>query len=542
MPANTEKVTSIDGSDLLAALEAAAQSVDHHAGAINALNVFPVPDGDTGTNMALTLRSASDGARSAGGSSLADVSAAMARGALMGARGNSGVILAQLLRGVARALDGKPSADARTLAAAFRVGADAAYTAVAKPVEGTILTVARAAAEAAEAAAAEGQDVAAMLARSHSAARDAVAATPEQLPLLKRAGVVDSGGEGYRVFLEGLLRHFTGEAPSPQPIEIDVHADLSSLHDENDTYGYCTEVLFQGASIDVERVRNALDAVGTSLLVVGDATLLKVHIHTLQPGRVLDVAVEHGEIVQVKVDNIQLQRQRFAADTPPEPPRMELEPGTGMVAVACGAGFRDIFQSLGATVVDAPGTMNPSIEQIVEAIKRTRREHVVVLSNDPNVVLASEAAARLIDDRTVAVVPTRNMPQGIAAALALNPEAELDDNILSLTRAAAACHAIALTHAVRDATVDEVAIGSGQALAFLDGRAVAAGDGFSDLISRAIGSLPSGSYEIATIYVGSKGVEMEAATFADCLSQHLSVTVEIATGGQPHYEYIISVE
>jgi len=164
------------------------------------------------------------------------------------------------------------------------------------------------------------------------------------------------------------------------------------------------------------------------------------------------------------------------------------------------------------------------------------------LSNDPNVVLASEAAARLIDDRTVAVVPTRNMPQGIAAALALNPEAELDDNILSLTRAAAACHAIALTHAVRDATVDEVAIGSGQALAFLDGRAVAAGDGFSDLISRAIGSLPSGSYEIATIYVGSKGVEMEAATFADCLSQHLSVTVEIATGGQPHYEYIISVE
>ncbi len=544
-PGTTARLLSLDGETLKAALATAARWLDQRASAINALNVFPVPDGDTGLNMSLTLRSAAEEAASAG-SSVGQVATAIARGALLGSRGNSGVILAKLLGGVAAEVADCTVLDARKLALALQSGANAAYEAISNPVEGTILTVARAAA--AGALRTSSQDVLAVLEAAHRSAQLAVAETPDLLPVLKQASVVDAGGEGYRVVLEGLLFHLRGEALPEDAGGISAWADLSSIHQaDDDFYGYCTEVLVQGRGLDAGAIRKRVSELGTSVLVVGDEALVKVHVHTTRPGSVLDLATELGELVKVKVDNMQLQHQQFAAlattETERKAPRSsKREPGTALVVVASGSGLKRVFESLGAVVVDGADTMNPPVKSIVRAIEATAREDVLVLPNNKNVVLAAQEAAGLATDRSVRVLPSRNVAQGVAAALALNPEAGVEHNLEGCRTAAARARCIELTYAARSAKLEGLRVDQGQCFALLDDEPVAAADGFGTVLGRALERLSSDKFEIGTIYVGAGGTSAEAEDLRQLLSNSAGVEVEIVSGEQPNYPYIISLE
>ncbi len=480
--------------------------------------------------------------------SLSAVAAAMARGALMGARGNSGVILAQLLRGIAHELDGQDSMDGRLLARALSAGADAAYGAVAHPVEGTILTVARRAANAACEVARGSGGLVETLERAHDAARAAVAETPDLLPILKQASVVDAGGEGLRVMLEGILLHFRGESVGSGAMPVGMRVDFSSLHAEaDDFYGYCTEVLFSGSVLDIDAIRGRLDELGTCVLAVGDTDLMKVHVHTPRPGAVLDLATEVGEIVRVKVDNMQAQRRDFAAAIAKQPTSAAEslrtpEPGTSLVAVALGAGFQQIFESYGAAVVRVERTMNPSVEQILDAIERTAREDVIILPNDRNVALAAEHAVQQAKGRQVVIVPTTSMPGGIAAALAANPDVPATENAAPMAAAATRCHCIELTRAARSAHIGDLEIREGTLFATLDGAPVAVATSFPRLLDEVLDRLQNERSEIATIYFGSGGSPDVADELAGRIRSRLAIDVEVANGGQPHYDYVISVE
>ena len=539
----------LNGEELRAALAVSADWLDRHAEAINALNVFPVPDGDTGLNMSLTLRAAVDEALALPHPTLSEVGAAFAHGALMGARGNSGVILAQLLRGVARALADHDTLDGKLAAAALVAGANAAYAAVTNPVEGTILSVARAAGAAAQVAAGQSHDLVSTLDLAHQAARDAVAHTPEQLDVLRQAGVVDAGGEGLRVIIEGLLAYARGEHLSDGPVEIASRADLSALHQETDDfYGYCTEVLFSGAQIDIREVQTRLTSLGTCLLVVGDAQLLKVHIHTLRPGAVLDLATEMGELIKVKVDNMQQQHARFvgAGSVPPQAPIRRLS-GTSLVAVAVGAGFEQLFTSLGARVVTGAQTMNPSVEQLVAAIADAERDDVIIAVNDPNVVLTAQQAVGLIPERHIEVLHTRTMPQGIVAALALNPEADASANLTRLEAATRRCRVVAISRAVRNAQLGDIVIERGAFFSLLDGEPVAAGQTPESVLAAALQRLPAetppGPHALVTVYWGTSGSPDGAQTLADLASTvaHAPETL-VEFGGQPQYDYLVCLE
>lgn len=535
----------VRAAELRASLAAAADWLERHRDAIDALNVFPVPDGDTGINMSLTLRAAAEEAMTADGS-LGEVALAMARGAVMGARGNSGMILAHLLRGIARSLESHEAVDARLLAAALTAGAESAYAEVSNPVEGTILTVARRAAQAAREAAAESLDLIATLERAHDAAQAAVAETPDQLPILKQASVVDAGGEGLRVLIEGILRHFKGDPMGSGPLPVGMRVDFATLHAEaHDFYGYCTEVLFKGERLQPDAIRERLVALGSCVLAVGDSDLMKVHVHTLRPGAVLDMATELGEVVRVKVDNMQMQQRDFAASqhgpAEQDAPKTRKQ-GTSVVAVALGEGFQAIFAAEHATVVRVAQTMNPSVQEILDAIGRTDRTDVVVLPNDRNALMAAQQAAREAGGRVVEVVPTMSMPAGIAAMLAVSPDGPASANAPRMAEAAGRCHSIEITRAVRTVRIDEVDIEEGLLFATLDGSPVATGESCRDLILAAAARLAEPPEQVATIYVGHGGSQQVAEQMAEPLRSLLSIDVEIAVGGQPHPDYVISVE
>ncbi|MBI4213119.1 MAG: DAK2 domain-containing protein [Chloroflexi bacterium] len=546
-PETAVRLRHLSGPAFKAALATAATWLQQRADAINALNVFPVPDGDTGLNMSLTLASAAEQAGSATDDSIGQVASAMARGALLGSRGNSGVILAKLLGGFARAVAERDILDAEGLARALRAGADAAYEALANPVEGTILTVARAAADGAEAVAS--RDVLSVVEAAHRSAQIAVAETPELLPVLKEASVVDAGGEGYRVLLEGILFHLRGEPLPEGSRDVSVWADLTAVHqDADDSFGYCTEVLVQGHGFDSEVIRARVSELGTSVLVVGESELVKMHVHTPRPGAVLDLATELGELVKVKVDNMQLQHREFAAraataGTAAPPVRSSArEAGTGLVAVASGSGLQRVFESLGAEVVDGKATMNPSVQDIARAIETVHRTEVLILPNNKNVVLGAEEAARLAADRVVRVLPTMNVAQGIAAALAVSPEAGMEPNLTSSREAAAKIHCLEMTHAARSAKFGALHVAKGQCFGLLDDKPAAAADTFQPVLQQVLGKLHGRPLEFATIYIGADGREDIAEDLRRILEGRAGVEVELVPGGQPHYPYIISLE
>jgi uncharacterized protein len=583
---------SCDGAGLLGAFRAAAAALEDAVDEVNALNVFPVPDGDTGSNMMATVRAALAEAEALGPSVSAErVAAAAAFGALMGARGNSGVITSQILRGLAEGLAGKTKFNALDLANALDQGTKAAYGAVAKPVEGTILTVIREASAAAVGAAEREPTLDAVMGRTVEAAHAAVAKTPSLLPILREAGVVDSGGQGLFRLMEGAHAFLTGGADAPAPRLAGAAALAASGHGaaphqaasparqgapagagmRDEGFGFETMFLAQAAAdkpLDVEAIRGYYESIGESVLVAGDARAIKVHIHNERPDQVLAFALGLGTLSKISVENLDQQASdvrearaaAFAteghengtgralevvpASPSPSPPFPSQDAARlAVVAVAAGEGLAAIFRDFGVQrVVHGGQTANPSTGELLEAVKSVDAHEVLLLPNNPNVVLAARQVAAMCD-RPVAVVATRNAAEGFAALLALDPDKSAIDNAGEMTLAGRAVQTLSVTEAVRDATVSGRKVKQGQTIALdPDDGLVAVNDDASTAVLDAIRALSPG-FELITVYYGDGGDLSGTETLARRIHDlGTGAEVEVVHGGQPHYRYLISAE
>jgi DAK2 domain fusion protein YloV len=536
------------GQELREMFAAATTWLERNAEAINSINVFPVPDGDTGTNMYLTMRATMDEAYESGSDAAGVVAKAMAKGALMGARGNSGVILSQALRGLANSLSDKDRFDGVDFAAALDEAALSAQRAVSHPVEGTILTVMREVAAAAGSRSRKlGSSLKSVLASAVEAAKDAVAKTPTLLPVLREAGVVDAGGQGLYVILEGALRYLRGDLASLAPLAIQdpertwLKATLA-LHDGGATsYGYCTEFLVMSEKLDAKTTLDRMVELGDSVLVVGDESLLRVHLHTSEPGAAIGYGTSLGKITDVKVENIQLQADEFAVRA-----RAGYEPdlfSVGTVIVASGRGLEEVFRSLGATAIVSGGqTTNPSIQQILAAIDSCPQNDIILLPNNKNVVLAAEQAAHH-SKKNVKVVNSVSIPQGMAALLALNLEKGLDENAVIMGEARQQVGTIEVTRAIRSTKIDGLRIQEGQAIALLDGKLAVVEATAADAVRASLKRMVTTQTALVTIYYGGDATKEDAQTLADDVAaEHPSLDIEVVYGGQPHYSYIVSLE
>jgi DAK2 domain fusion protein YloV len=553
-----------DGAGLVAGFRAAVANLEVHVDEINALNVFPVPDGDTGSNMLATVRVALEEAESVAGETAGRIAAALSFGALMGARGNSGVITSQICRGMAEGLEGKRRFNGLDLAHALGRGAELAYAAVGKPVEGTILTVIREAAAAAKAAAEHDDDIETVLGATVNAAEAAVARTPSLLPILREAGVVDSGGQGlYRLF-QGALLYLVGRAPAgavatrlrsgARPSALVAHAD--------EGFGYETMLLLQprpGSILDPDAIRHDLESIGESVVVVGDGKAVKVHVHSDRPDAVLELALRLGSLSRISVENLDQQardvRERrateFTGDGPlpgagRSPAAAPTDPAVvplAVVAVAAGDGLAAIFRDFGvAAVVRGGQSANPSTGELLQAIEGVNAVETLLLPNNPNVVLAARQVAALTS-RVVHVVPTRNAAEGFAALLALDPTLAGAANVEEMTNAARSIESLSVTTAVRDAKVSGRKVRRGQTIVLDPDDGLVAVDGdLGRAIEAAIRGLRPG-IELVTLFYGEGADLAEAEETARLISAaRTGVEVEVRHGGQPHYRYLISAE
>lgn len=535
---------------------AATAWLEAHAEQVNAVNVFPVPDGDTGTNMLLTMRSTMRDAEGCEDEGVGAMLAAMSHGALMGARGNSGVILSQIISGLARHVGTATSLDASLLAEGLQSASDAAYKAVASPTEGTILTVIREVAEAVTKRASNGSvAVGAALETAVETAKESVERTPSLLPVLKEAGVVDAGGLGLLILLEGMLRQLQGKTEGDLSAEVssgEIGAEWLSMTEERHSvegspYGYCTEVLIGGEDIEIGQVRPKVEALGDSAMVVGGGNLVRVHVHTDDPGAVLTLGTGVGQLVQVKVDNISEQAERFVQMHGPRSADQGVEapaPRTlSCVAVASGEGMAKVFRSVdGTRVVKGGPTMNPSTQEIVDAIEACGTDDVVVLPNDKNIIMAAEQAAGMSKKR-VRVVQSRSVPQGIAAVLAVNQEDDIEENLRAMREAIALVRTVEITKAVRATTVGGVDVAEGQAIAIVDDELKLAADSTDEVVLQALEGVAAEETSLITLYYGADVDEDAAQRLSEAILEKLPEhEIEIVFGGQPHYDYIISVE
>lgn len=540
----------LDGDHLLRCLRTASAWLDAHAAQINALNVFPVPDGDTGTNMSLTMRAALDEAGSGPYSAVSDVARVVSHGALMGARGNSGVILSQLLRGFARALDGKDVLTPHSLAEALREAAATAYKGVMKPVEGTILTVAREAAQAAEQMADSGGDVRQVIEATTLAAEEALARTPSMLPVLAEAGVVDAGGQGLTIFFQGVLRHLRGERAIPTTVQ---PTEISHAEAPNGQYNYDTQFIIIGQDLEPEKIRERIAQMGDSVLVVGDRQTVKVHVHADNPGQVLDYGISQGSVTSIIIENMQLQYEQFKASRQPVP----VQPATvrtngssqrpasdiGVVAVVSGEGLQRVFESLGVSAVVPGGqTMNPSTQDLLTAINSVEHDQIILLPNNSNIILTAQQAKEL-SSKQVLVVSTKTVPQGIAALLAFNYQASLQSNAELMQEAAKQVQTAEVTQAVRSVQVNGLSIAEGQVIGLLNDNLTTAGEDVSAVVLDLLERVHTEEREIITIYYGENISDGEARALAEEITAaYPDLEVEVHDGGQAHYYYIISVE
>lgn len=552
--------SACDGVGLLQGLQAATNWLDQHVGEVNALNVFPVPDGDTGTNMHLTMSAAVGGVEAQHSASA--VADQVYRKALMGARGNSGVILSQIIRGFAEGVSGRDELDGQALAAALTRAADRAYKAVMKPTEGTILTVARAAGESATRAADDGASFVGVLEAAVSGADEAVIDTPNLLKQLRDAGVVDAGGRGLAVVLEGFLKFVRGEeiVRGEHGAATAVAFNIEELHGE-DEHGYCTTFLLEGTNIPFDDMRETIAAMGQSVVVVGDETLVKAHLHTERPGDVLNYAVQFGALTGIEIANMDAQTaaikdtgmvsseatrapKESAAALGTEPADGDQDLPIGIVAVAPGKGFVEIFKSLSAGKVITGGqTMNPSTQDLVGAIESLPQQEIIVLPNNSNVMMASRQAAELVS-KDVRIIASKTVPQGMAAIMALNFAADLSANEQAMDKALKKVRTLEITTAVRDATVDDKEVRAGQTIGLLDGTLVEAGEDHDAVIDAMIGRVDMDEYEVVTIYYGDDTADESARELAERIGERYShlEAVEVQNGGQPFYDFIISVE
>jgi hypothetical protein len=507
---------------------------------INSLNVYPVPDGDTGTNMFLTMQAALRETAALTEVTVGRVAQAVAHGALMGARGNSGVILSQLLRGVAKVLGECEEMSAVDLAAALEEGASTAYKGVIRPVEGTILTVARESAAVAKKTAAQNDDIAAVLEVTVEEAQRSLARTPSLLPELRDAGVVDAGGQGFLTILEGALRLLRGES-------IEIGQGQSTFArptlGTGAEYGYDTQLLLTGEALPLDQVRATIASMGDSVMVVGDEKTIKVHVHTGRPGAVIDYCIGVGAVSDVVVENMQQQSEVFAVARVSKAMPLEGLTDIAVIAVAAGQGLHQVFHTLGVSaVVNGGQTMNPSTEDLLKALESAAAQNVILLPNNGNVILTAQQTQQLTK-KQVRVIPTKTIPQGISALLAFNYQADLESNIALMSEAAAHIQTVEITTAVRSARVNGLEVQNGQTIGLLNGELKAAGSAMEPVIDELLEQVKAEQYDIITLYYG-EGIK---AADAEAVAEHIRARyadqeVEVIDGGQPHYNYIISTE
>ena len=551
---NSHDSLSWSGDSLLAMFTAGAQILESHVNLVNRLNVFPVQDGDTGINMLLTLRDTLAEARAAEDGSASGVARAMWDGACMGAKGNGGSIVSQLFKGMAEAFEGKDAVGANDFAAGLELARGYAYNAIGNPVEGTMLTVFTYASEAATKSADGGDaDADAMMNEVSEAAREAVILTPSLLPRLQEAGVVDSGGLGLWMILEGVRRYVAGDDSTPEEIDLplpegmdgaDIGVSLEFLDlTEDEEYGNCTQFVVRGEGMDIDGMRVEMSTRGRSAVVIGDASLIKVHVHTEVPDEILDYARSVGSVSRVSVENMDEQRERLAvrqrqqaedalADVIPIP----------VLAVAWGEGLEAVFRHEGASVMVAGDTMNPSVRQILDAIDDVPAEHVIILPNNGNIVPAAQQAADAAD-KAVKVVPTTNIPQGIAAVLEFQPYRSIEDNAAEMEYVVEDVRTGEITRAARSVTLDGVTAEEGQLIGLFERNMVAAGEGLTDTTLAILRSADVDDGDLVTLYRGDPITEGEANEVASAVEEAFpEIDLQHYYGGQPFYHFIVSIE
>jgi len=526
-------------------VDAALASLEANRARIDDLNVYPVPDGDTGTNLTMTMRAVADAVDHTSAASRQSLARDVARGALMGARGNSGVIFSQIVRGAADVLGetDEPAIDADAAARALRGATDAAYRAVRRPVEGTMLSVIRELAEEAEERAPGGPSLEELLFDLVRRGEDALARTPEQLQVLKDAGVVDAGGAGLVELVRGVAAAVSGE-PIPEPQPAEEHVSVDAIHQELSRYKYCTVVLIEGRNLDRDALEGELEELGDSLLVVGDENAIKVHVHTDDPGAVLSVGTRVGTIDRIEIANMHEQTQqreeRLLAAVPDAPAAQ-----SGVVAVVAGAGNRRLFESLAEnigplTIVEGGQTMNPSTADLLRAVQSLDAEEAIILPNNSNVLLAAEHAAANAD-RTVEVVAADSMPAGLAAMVEFDGSRSAAENATAMRKAVDSVTTGEVTIASRDVDLNGLEIRKGDWLGLAAGDPVAGGGDFDDVAYAVVERLLSEPRDLLTLLVGKDGAELDGL-LERLAAEHPGVEVDVQQGGQPHYALLLSAE
>ena len=537
----------IEGKMLRDMFVSGANNLQNHKELVDKLNVFPVPDGDTGTNMSLTISYAMKELAKVENDSITEIGKSLSKGSLMGARGNSGVILSQIIRGIAKSVEGKENLNVVDLANAFKNGSDTAYKAVIKPIEGTILTVVRESGEYAEKIAQEDMDMIEFLELVVEKANESLNKTPELLKALKEAGVVDSGGKGLVLIYEGMLSSLKGnnielvEGGISSDTNVSVEQNIST---EDIKYQYCTEFILETNKVDDLTVRERFMKYGDSLAVVGDEGVIKVHVHTNDPGLAIQEALSYGQLLTIKVENMKLQHENKVLKEAAQTEEVHFEEKEyGFIATSMGDGLAQIFRDFGVDhIIEGGQTMNPSTEDFMKAIEKLNAKNIIILPNNSNIIMAANQAKEL-SDKNIVVIPTKNVPQAFAALVTFDGDADIAENEANMMEALSTVKSGQVTYAVRDTVINDVEVKEGNIIGIAEGKLLSAGDKVDEITTDLIEKLVDEDSAIITLFYGEDTSKEDAQALRDALEENFEdVDVELHYGGQPLYYYLISVE
>lgn len=537
----------IDGKQLRDMFVSGANNLQNNKDLVDKLNVFPVPDGDTGTNMSLTISYAMKELSKVEGDDITNIGKALSKGSLMGARGNSGVILSQIIRGFAKAIEGKENLSTEELARAFKNGSDTAYKAVIKPIEGTILTVVRESGEYAVQACKKEKDLIKFLELVIKEANESLNRTPNLLKALKEAGVVDSGGKGLVLIYEGMLSSLRGNSIQVQDSSASnvstIEISNNQINPEDIKFGYCTEFILESNSTSDTEIRDIMMKYGDSLAVVGDEGVIKVHVHTNDPGLVLQDALKHGQLVTIKIENMRVQHENLVLEAQDETASSVEEKEFGFIATSMGEGLAKIFKDFGVDhIIEGGQTMNPSTEDFMKAIEHIHAKNIFIFPNNSNIVMAANQAKEL-SEKNIIVIPTKNTPQGFTALVNFNGDATVQENEEAMMESLGLVKSGQVTYAVRDTVMNDIEVKEGNIIGIAEGNLLGAGDSVDKVTSQLIEKLVDEDSAIITLFYGEDVSEEEANNLRDELEEKFEdIDVELYYGGQPLYYYLISVE
>ena len=540
-------IQCIDGKKFRDMFVSGANNLQNNKDLVDKLNVFPVPDGDTGTNMSLTISYAIKELSKVENDDITNVGKALSKGSLMGARGNSGVILSQIIRGIAKSVEGKETLNVVDLANALKNGSDTAYKAVIKPIEGTILTVVRESGEYALQIAKEDMDMIEFLELVVAKANESLNKTPELLKALKEAGVVDSGGKGLVLIYEGMLSSLKGndiesvEGGASSNVEVNVEQNIST---EDIKFQYCTEFILESNKVDDLTIRERFMKYGDSLAVVGDEGVIKVHVHTNDPGLAIQEALSYGQLLTIKIENMKLQHENKVLNETAQTKEVPVEEKEyGFIATSMGEGLAQIFKDFGVDyIIEGGQTMNPSTEDFMKAIESLNAKNIIILPNNSNIIMAANQAKEL-SDKNIVVIPTKNVSQAFATLVTFDADSSIEENEASMMEALSSVKSGQVTYAVRDTVINDVEVKEGNIIGIAEGKLVSAGDKVDEITTDLVEKLVDEDSAIITLFYGEDTSKDEAEALRDALEEKFEdIDVELHYGGQPLYYYLISVE